>query len=335
MFRSSARIIASRRVAQSTSRRTFASAYASETASGSIIRVATTAFVAGALTYISSTLSSPIHLEDQGKAHVDPPYTKAPAASAEKKRQDSTDTKTKDGENRAQEGGPQVVRSGHEEQGKGHEETRAHGEIHDSAPTASAEKKKQAEKGSGIPADAARKENTPAGKESGPKKESGHSGDEASAQGPTGHDDAKEKADSKKAEKKASKDDKKEDKKEGEDSSQQGAFNEETGEINWDCPCLGGMAHGPCGPEFREAFSCFVYSKEEPKGMECVDKFRGMQECFRKHPEIYGEEIADDEEMPEPEQAAKEASPVGKEELKKAEEKGELFDDHKKEEKKE
>ena len=59
-----------------------------------------------------------------------------------------------------------------------------------------------------------------------------------------------------------------------EEAGQQGAFNEETGEINWDCPCLGGMAHGPCGEEFKAAFSCFVYSNEEPKGMECIDKFK-------------------------------------------------------------
>jgi intermembrane space import and assembly protein 40 len=64
------------------------------------------------------------------------------------------------------------------------------------------------------------------------------------------------------------------------EADQQGAFNPETGEINWDCPCLGGMAHGPCGPEFREAFSCFVYSKEEPKGMECIDKFKYVYECY-------------------------------------------------------
>ncbi len=31
------------------------------------------------------------------------------------------------------------------------------------------------------------------------------------------------------------------------------------GEINWDCPCLGGMASGPCGQAFRDAFSCFHY----------------------------------------------------------------------------
>lgn len=60
----------------------------------------------------------------------------------------------------------------------------------------------------------------------------------------------------------------------------QAAFNPETGEINWDCPCLGGMAYGPCGEEFRAAFSCFVYSKEEPKGMDCIDKFKFVALSF-------------------------------------------------------
>jgi intermembrane space import and assembly protein 40 len=111
-----------------------------------------------------------------------------------------------------------------------------------------------------------------------------------------------------------------------EEADEQGAFNPETGEINWDCPCLGGMAHGPCGEEFKAAFSCFVYSKEEPKGMECIDKFkyesivtkwklyqslttfRGMQDCFRQHPEMYGSELEDDEVEPVEELRA-EASP--------------------------
>ena len=31
------------------------------------------------------------------------------------------------------------------------------------------------------------------------------------------------------------------------------------GSINWNCPCLGGMAVGPCGVEFRTAFECFHY----------------------------------------------------------------------------
>ena len=68
-----------------------------------------------------------------------------------------------------------------------------------------------------------------------------------------------------------------------------GAFNPVTGEINWDCPCLGGMAHGPCGMQFREAFSCFVFSEKEPKGIECVEKFKAMQDCFREHPDVYAD----------------------------------------------
>ena len=59
-----------------------------------------------------------------------------------------------------------------------------------------------------------------------------------------------------------------------EEAGQQAAFNPETGEINWDCPCLGGMAHGPCGEDFRAAFSCFVYSEEDPKGIDCIEKFK-------------------------------------------------------------
>ena len=59
-----------------------------------------------------------------------------------------------------------------------------------------------------------------------------------------------------------------------EEAGQEAAFNPETGEINWDCPCLGGMAHGPCGEEFKAAFSCFVYSNEEPKGIDCIEKFK-------------------------------------------------------------
>jgi intermembrane space import and assembly protein 40 len=79
------------------------------------------------------------------------------------------------------------------------------------------------------------------------------------------------------------------------EAEQQGAFNEETGEINWDCPCLGGMAHGVCGEQFRAAFSCFVYSKEEPKGVDCIENFKAMQNCFREHPDIYGAELEDED----------------------------------------
>ncbi|XP_033483674.1 mitochondrial intermembrane space import and assembly protein 40 [Epinephelus lanceolatus] len=62
------------------------------------------------------------------------------------------------------------------------------------------------------------------------------------------------------------------------------------GDINWNCPCLGGMASGPCGSQFKDAFSCFHYSKEEVKGSECIDQFRGMQECMQRYPELYPQE---------------------------------------------
>ncbi|KAF7730392.1 Oxidoreductase [Apophysomyces ossiformis] len=91
--------------------------------------------------------------------------------------------------------------------------------------------------------------------------------------------------------------DKAEDK--AEDKDQSAAYDPETGEINWDCPCLGGMAQGPCGEQFKAAFSCFVYSEAEPKGVDCVEKFKEMQDCFRQHPDVYGDEIDDDEEEEE------------------------------------
>jgi intermembrane space import and assembly protein 40 len=74
-----------------------------------------------------------------------------------------------------------------------------------------------------------------------------------------------------------------------ESSGAEGAYNPTTGEINWDCPCLEGMAHGICGPQFREAFSCFVYSEKEPKGIDCIEQFKGMQDCFMEHADVYGD----------------------------------------------
>lgn len=60
-----------------------------------------------------------------------------------------------------------------------------------------------------------------------------------------------------------------------------------SGEINWNCPCLGGMATGPCGLEFREAFSCFHYSSAEPKGSDCYEAFKTMQKCMTQYPALY------------------------------------------------
>lgn len=53
------------------------------------------------------------------------------------------------------------------------------------------------------------------------------------------------------------------------------------------------MATGPCGVEFREAFSCFHYSQEEPKGSECYDAFKTMQECMSQYPDLYDDDKKD------------------------------------------
>ncbi|XP_046542967.1 mitochondrial intermembrane space import and assembly protein 40-B-like [Haliotis rubra] len=68
------------------------------------------------------------------------------------------------------------------------------------------------------------------------------------------------------------------------------------GDINWNCPCLGGMASGPCGVSFREAFSCFHYSEAEPKGSDCYQQFRAMQDCMTSYPELYPSKDDDEEE---------------------------------------
>uniref|UniRef100_A0A8C3YND6 Mitochondrial intermembrane space import and assembly protein 40 n=1 Tax=Catagonus wagneri TaxID=51154 RepID=A0A8C3YND6_9CETA len=87
------------------------------------------------------------------------------------------------------------------------------------------------------------------------------------------------------------------------------------GDINWNCPCLGGMASGPCGEQFKSAFSCFHYSTEDVKGSDCVDQFRAMQECMQKYPDLYPQE--EEEERPadqSEETAATEASATKEEE---------------------
>jgi intermembrane space import and assembly protein 40 len=75
----------------------------------------------------------------------------------------------------------------------------------------------------------------------------------------------------------------------------------EDGTINWDCPCLGGMAKGPCGEEFKAAFSCFIRSEPSEengfqKGFECVSNFQKMQDCFKQFPEYYADQLSQDED---------------------------------------
>lgn len=60
------------------------------------------------------------------------------------------------------------------------------------------------------------------------------------------------------------------------------------GAINWDCPCLGGMASGPCGFAFRRAFTCFHSSDGKAKGSECFGEFAAFTDCASKYPKLYG-----------------------------------------------
>lgn len=55
------------------------------------------------------------------------------------------------------------------------------------------------------------------------------------------------------------------------------------------------MATGPCGVEFREAFSCFHYSEAEPKGSDCYDAFKTMQDCMSQYPTVYNQNTGDDD----------------------------------------
>ncbi|KAJ1973731.1 Oxidoreductase [Dimargaris verticillata] len=76
------------------------------------------------------------------------------------------------------------------------------------------------------------------------------------------------------------------------------AYNPDTGEINWDCPCLGGMATtGPCAEQFRASFSCFVHSEADPKGSDCVGQFMAMQSCFAAHPDVYADLLGEEDPL--------------------------------------
>ncbi|XP_053203966.1 mitochondrial intermembrane space import and assembly protein 40-B-like [Panonychus citri] len=72
------------------------------------------------------------------------------------------------------------------------------------------------------------------------------------------------------------------------------------GEINWNCPCIGGMASGPCAYQFREAFSCYRASSTDEtdnRGFECVEKFAQLQECMSSYPNLYPKRDDEDDDL--------------------------------------
>lgn len=86
-------------------------------------------------------------------------------------------------------------------------------------------------------------------------------------------------------------------------------YDPETGEFNWDCPCLGGLPDTVCGEQFKDSFRCFIKSEAEPKGMDCIEAFNAMQQCFREHPEVYAREIQIYDEVDKEDESAGEDAP--------------------------
>ncbi|KAJ3431133.1 hypothetical protein M0812_02809 [Anaeramoeba flamelloides] len=65
-------------------------------------------------------------------------------------------------------------------------------------------------------------------------------------------------------------------------------------DIDWDCPCMKPVKEGPCGKKFMSAFKCYVGSKSDPKGSDCIKVFREFKECLQKHPEaLEDDELSD------------------------------------------
>lgn len=69
---------------------------------------------------------------------------------------------------------------------------------------------------------------------------------------------------------------------------------EEMVEEALNCPCIAAMKDGPCGDSFIAAYRCFLESETEPKGMDCMEQFTGMQGCMSEHPEAYATDDDDD-----------------------------------------
>lgn len=77
--------------------------------------------------------------------------------------------------------------------------------------------------------------------------------------------------------------------KQSEQEEAQGAIRED-GSINWECPCIQREVVGPCGVEFRTAFSAYVEMKKEGDTKPSENFMAAIKEfnsCSVKYPEYY------------------------------------------------
>lgn len=57
------------------------------------------------------------------------------------------------------------------------------------------------------------------------------------------------------------------------------------------------MVVGPCSVEFRESLSCFHKSTAEPKGSDCLEQFKEMNDCMSRYPGLYKKSDDEDEKL--------------------------------------
>ena len=69
------------------------------------------------------------------------------------------------------------------------------------------------------------------------------------------------------------------------------------GTINWECPCIQREVVGPCGVEFRTAFSAYVDMKNEGQTKPSdtfMTAIKSFNTCAGKFPEYYMPRLKDD-----------------------------------------
>lgn len=73
-----------------------------------------------------------------------------------------------------------------------------------------------------------------------------------------------------------------------------------TGNINWECPCMGENPTGICGELFKSAFRCYVkhYQNQADDGLplECITSFQRLTECQESHPQLNVTEVTPESE---------------------------------------
>eukprot|EP00239_Pterosperma_sp_CCMP1384_P004769 CAMPEP_0197856836 /NCGR_PEP_ID=MMETSP1438-20131217/29327_1 /TAXON_ID=1461541 /ORGANISM="Pterosperma sp., Strain CCMP1384" /LENGTH=121 /DNA_ID=CAMNT_0043472429 /DNA_START=104 /DNA_END=469 /DNA_ORIENTATION=- len=84
-----------------------------------------------------------------------------------------------------------------------------------------------------------------------------------------------------------------------------------------DCPCVADLKEGVCGPNFIEAFSCFIRSTEEEKGSDCLPAFQGLQMCMFNNADHFSDFFTggdDDDDTDEDGEDTEEGTQEGKDE---------------------